>query len=125
MATGDMVISLARDLNAAISRAGRRVPLWVEETTGADGFGQPTANWVKKDEVLAMRSYQNRNTSSSASSGELHRNRAVFFFSRSASIPADARIRYDGKWFELDSPTEQLTHTVAVGSIVQDDTFSP
>jgi hypothetical protein len=116
---------MVRNLHSAFSRQGKRVPVYIEQQTGNDDFGQPVETWNKVDDVLAFRSYQNRNTTRNSASGELHRDRAVFFFADGAPITGGVRMKYGEEWYELDSPTPHETHTVAVGSQVVEETFNP
>jgi len=119
---------MTRNLSTALSRLGREVPVYVESNTGSeDAFGQSEMAWSAYGDgtVLAARSYQNRNTTMNSSDGQRHRDRPVFFFPVDDAPPADARIKYEGSWYELDAVTRHSTHAVAPGSSVIDETFAP
>jgi len=115
---------VTRNLNRALSRLGRHVPVYEETSDGTeDGFGQENTSWSQTGTVLAARSYQNRNTTQHNTKGQLHRDRPIFFFPADSSVPADARIKYNDQWYELDAMTPHETHNVAPGSIVRDESF--
>jgi hypothetical protein len=117
---------MTRGLDRALSRLGRQVPVYEESDSGTDdSFGQSELTWSQTGTVLAARSYQNRNTTQNNSGGQLHRDRPMFFFPAGGAPPADARIKYDGNWYELDAPTPHDTHAVAPGSQVLDENFPP
>lgn len=117
---------MTRDMGRALSRLGQIVPIWSESNTGTeDEFGQDEQNWSKRTETLSVRSYQNRNTTMNSSGGELDRDRPVLFFPADNYPRSGERIKYDGQWYEVDSPTVHRTHAVAMGSIVRDNTFPP
>jgi len=116
---------MTRNLNHALSRIGRHVPVYEKTSTGENSFGQNKLEWNQTRTVLAALSYQNRNTTRNNTSGQLHRDRPVFFFPADSDIRGDARIKYEGAWYELDAPTKHHTHTVAVGAAVVDENFPP
>lgn len=117
---------MMRNLERSLSRLGTTVPVYEKSsTTGEDRFGQQNTSWSQTKTVLAVRSYQNRNTTVQTNRGERHRDRPVFFFPDGDHPPSNARIKYDETWYELDSVTEHETHAVAVGSEVLDNSFPP
>lgn len=107
----------------ALARHGKRVPVYKEEVVAQNDFGNPEYEWQQMGTVLTVRSYQNRNTTTATASGELNRDRAMFFFEVDEYPPADTRIEYEGTFYEMDATTEQLTHAATPGSIVRD--FNP
>ena len=115
---------MTRSVKTALRRLGRNTPVYEQTTTGEDEFGQPTETWQQTDTVFVARSYQNRNTTLNSSSGELNRDRPVFFFYPDDHPPSGARVKYEDNWYELDSPTPHDTHAVAVGQIVTEE-FPP
>jgi hypothetical protein len=113
-------------VSSALTRLGRYVDVYQKSSAGGrDGFGQQDIDWQFAEQMLAARSYQNRNTTRDDPSGTLHRDRPVFFFSPDADITANSRIEYEGAWYDLDATTEHRTHTVAVGIEVVDEDFDP
>jgi len=115
---------MTRLLDRSLSRLGKNIPVYEKTSTaGENKFGQQDTAWEQTGTVLAVRSYQNRNTTMNSTRGERHRDRPVFFFPADDHPPSNARIKYDGLWYELDSITEHDTHTIAVGSEVIDNTF--
>jgi len=117
---------MTRSLIGSISRLGEKVKIWSETRTGGeDAFGQDVKGWNQVGTTLTVRSYQNRNTTMNSSSGELNRDRPVFFFPADNYPKSGERIKFDGNWYEFDSPTPHRTHAVAVGSVVRDENFPP
>lgn len=117
---------MTRNLNHALSRLGREIPVYEETDTGSvNEFGQDDTSWSKTGTVFAARSYQNRNTTRNTTSGQHHRDRPIFFFPADSGISGDARIKYENTWYELDAPTRHETHTVAVGAALVDENFPP
>lgn len=113
-------------LDRSLSRLGKEVPVYEKsETTGENQFGQQNTTWNDTGNVLAVMSRQNRNTTMNTTRGERHRDRPIFFFPSDDHPPSNARIKYNGRWYELDSITQFETHVVAPGSVVLDDTFPP
>lgn len=116
---------MTRTVKTALRRIGRNTPVYEQSATGEDEFGQVTETWQQTDTVFVARSYQNRNTTLNASSGELNRDRPIFFFYPDEYPPSGARIKYEGEWYELDAVTPHDTHAVAPGQIVIEDSFPP
>lgn len=117
---------MTRSLVGSLSRLGKEVEVWSEANTGGeDAFGQDQKGWSQVGTTLTARSYQNRNTTLNNSSGELNRDRPVFFFPADNYPNSGERIKYDGNWYEMDSPTPHRTHAVAVGSKVLEENFPP
>lgn len=117
---------MTRDLSNALSRLGREVPVWIESNSGSeDKFGQEEKAWSQDSTVLAVRTYINKNTTSNSGGGQRHRDRPIFRFPSTDAPPADARIKFDGTWYELDATTDYGTHVSAPGSKIIDNDFSP
>lgn len=115
---------MTANVKAALRRFGREIPVYTQQVASQDEFGQATKEWQFERDVFAARSYQNRNTTMNNTSGELNRDRPVFFFDPDDYPPSGARVKYEGNWYELDAPTPHRSHAVALGKQVVAD-FDP
>jgi len=121
-----------RSVVAQLHRLGEAVDVFATQDTGSTNrFNNPDDAWSAQPDrqVIAFRTYPNRNTEVNNRDGQLHRDRPVFLFPKDEDdetddnpIPGENdRIRYpagDGTVYELQAPTEYDTHVEIFGEKV-------
>jgi hypothetical protein len=107
-----------RSVHSAIDRLGKDVDVLTEARVGVDDFNNPQYDWVQTDTTRCVRTYPNRNTELNNRGGPRKRDHPVFLFPRTEAPSSNARIRYDGVLYELESPTIYDTHVAIFGQMV-------
>jgi hypothetical protein len=118
-------VSYFRSLAAKIYRLGREADVFVRTETGEDRFGNPTDDFTKDRTVLAARTYPNRNSDVTDSSGTRHEDEPVFMVPKGPDqppVPGEGdRIKYDGVTYEVGSHTPYDTHIEFFGQVIHND----
>lgn len=95
-------------------------------TTGQNEFGNTTDEHLFDREVIAFKTYPNRNTEVQGSEGDRHQDRPVFLVAKGDDLPQppqpEDRIHYDGTDYEVKSHTSYPSHVEFFGAPIIHDT---
>jgi len=121
-----------RNVVAQLHRLGEYADVFAaQDTATTNQFNNPDTDWsaTPDRQVIAFRTYPNRNTEVNNHDGQLHRDRPVFVFPKDDDdakdhnpVPGENdRLRYpagNGTVYELQAPTEYETHVEMFGERV-------
>ncbi|AGM10763.1 hypothetical protein M192_gp116 [Halorubrum tailed phage 8] len=107
-----------RSVHSAIDRLGKEIDVLIEAKVGSDEFNNPEYQWIQSHTTRCVRTYPNRNTELNNRGGPRKQDHPVFLFGRDDAPDSNARIRYDGTLYELESPTVYDTHVAIFGKLV-------
>ena len=110
---------MSRQILSTIHRLGKEVTVKTRSTSGTNSFNNPESTWTENGTAQCVRTYPNRNSQISRTSGTHNEDRALFIFAQEEAPASDSRIVYDGTEYELQSPTEYDTHTAIFGEPVR------
>lgn len=114
-----------RQVAAQIHRLGREVDVLTRSETGTNDFGNMTDDHTVDRQVIAFRTYPNRNTDVESTIGDYSRDRPVFLVPIGDNQPeppaVDEYIDYDGQKYEVKAHTEYDTHVEFFGEPVIHD----
>jgi hypothetical protein len=110
---------------AQLYRLGREVDVLVRSEGATNDFGNPTDDHTFDRQVIAARTYPNRNTQTESNAGDLSGDKPVFMVPIGENQPAPPaekdRIDYDGTVYEVGSHTKYETHVEFFGEPVLHD----
>jgi hypothetical protein len=106
----------------SISRHGKRYDYYTEQPITRNSFGQAETTWTRAGTIYCWFSREKRETSSSAS-GERTTGAPIFYFYFGEAPEGGTRIEVDGKFYEIETPTDLPGYTVADAALVEG--FSP
>lgn len=114
-----------RKIAAKIHRMGRVVDVYARTETGQNEFGNMTDDHSVDRQVIAFRTYPNRNTDIEGNIGDYSQDRPVFLVPIGDNQPTppqvDELIEYDGQKYEVNSHTPYETHVEFFGDPVIHD----
>lgn len=112
----------SKSVVAQIHRHGRTAEVLDRQETGRNEFGNTTDEYVVDREVIAFRTYPNRNTESQSSAGDRQQDRPVFLVPVDEDHPeppaAEDHIVFDGQEYEVKAHTPYDTHVEFLGAPV-------
>ena len=110
---------------AQIHRFGQVAKVLVRGETGQNDFGNVTDDYIPDRDVLAFKTYPNRNTQVNSNVGDRGRDRPVFMVpigDEQPEPPAEEdHLKYDGSEYEVKSHTPYDTHVEFFGELVIHD----
>lgn len=119
-------MSYKRNLSAQLFRLAREVEVWTRSETGTNEFGNVTDSHSYSHNVIAVRTYPNRNTEVESRVGDRNRDEPVFVIPIGPDQPdrptKDDRLKYDGQFYEIKGETEYETHIEVFGDPVINET---
>lgn len=105
---------------AQLHRFGQTAEVKVRNSTGKNEFGNPTDEYVYDRDVIAFRTYPNRNTSVESNFGDRAQDRAVFLVPIGENQPEPPSpedvLNFDGQDYEVKAHTEYKTHVEFLGA---------
>lgn len=114
-----------RQVVAQIARLGREAEVHTRSTTGKNDFGNVTDDHSYDRDVIALRTYPNRNTGVEGVIGDRTQDRPVFLVPNNPDQPdppaVDDYIVYDGDKYEVKAHTTYDTHVEFFGEPVIHD----
>jgi len=112
-----------RNLAVQIKRIGSKGEVWVHSSSGKNEFGNNVDDYTFDREVIAAKSYPNRNTEVATHVGDRHRDRPIFFVPKGPDQPEPPgekdRFVYDKDKYEVKAHTEYDSHVEFFGQIVR------
>jgi hypothetical protein len=109
---------MGRRVLSTINRLGKEVNVLEPSGNGTNEFNNPETVWEFSHTTRCVRTYPNRNTQQDSGGGEFKSDNPLFIFAAENEPPSNARIEYDGRTYELQSPTVYDTHVAIFGEIV-------
>jgi hypothetical protein len=119
----------SKSVVAQIHRHGRTAEVLDRQEIGRNDFGNTIDEHVIDREVIAFRTYPNRNTESQTSAGDRQQDRPIFLVPIGEDQPEppqpEAHIVYAGQEYEVKAHTPYDTHVEFPGAPVihPDDGF--
>jgi len=116
-------MNIGPDVTTQLHRLGNEATVLVPTEAGENAFGNPQNDYAEDRTVYAVRTYPNRNTTIESASGDMTTDRPVFLFPKSESEPdppqPEDHLRYNGRVYEMQSPTHYETHVEFFGEYVR------
>jgi hypothetical protein len=109
---------MRQQILSTIHRLGKEVNVLVPSGNGRNAFNNPETAWEFSHTTKCVRTYPNRNTQQESGGGEFKADNPVFLFAAEDEPPSNARVEYDGRTYELQSPTVYDSHVSIFGELV-------
>jgi len=115
----------SKQVAAQIHRLGEEAKVLIRSETGQNDFGNMTDEYIPDRDVLAYKTYPNRNTQVESNAGDRTQDRPVFLVPIGENQPEppveEDHIFYDGEEYEVRSHTPYDTHVEFFGKLVIHD----
>jgi len=112
-----------RKLAAHIYKLGGMGEVWVHNTSSENNFGNNIDDYSFDREVIAARSYPNRNTEVASRVGDRHRDRPIFVVPKAEDQPdppgKEDHFVYSEERYGVKAHTEYQTHVEFFGQVVR------